>query len=298
MAALARAGAALTLVGLIFAGASGAATSDPRVTVFGDSAATAVAYDPEAKRILGRGVDLRLEVAACRRLGDLSCPYDGERPPNVIDRATTLGSELGRVVVVLVGYNDYESRYALNIEKALAVFRAAGVERVLWATLRAERQSYVTMNEAIREAATRSPALTVLDWNELSRGRPDWIQADGIHLTALGAQAMATMVSDSLVALGVAPRPTPAARALAIRRSALPQGRLGRAFSTRLRAAGGTQPYRWLRAGGVLPRGLRLTTLGRLTGVPTRAGTFRLRVRVVDRTGASRVGTVVLRIAA
>lgn len=60
--------------------------------MFGDSAATAIAYDPVAKKILGRGVDLRLEVAACRRLGDLSCPYDGERPPNVIDRATTLGS--------------------------------------------------------------------------------------------------------------------------------------------------------------------------------------------------------------
>ena len=39
-----------------------------RVTVFGDSAATAMAYDPEARRTLGRGIDLRLEVAACRRL--------------------------------------------------------------------------------------------------------------------------------------------------------------------------------------------------------------------------------------
>jgi hypothetical protein len=290
-------GLALTLCLLVHAAAAGAATGE-RVTVFGDSAATAIAYDPEAKKILGRGLDLRLEVAACRRLGDLSCPYDGERPANVIERATALGSELGRVVVVLVGYNDYETRYALNIEKALAAFRAAGVERVLWATLRAERQSYLTMNEAILDAAARSPTMTVLDWNELSRGRPDWIQGDGIHLTALGAQAMATMVSDALVRLGVAPRPAAAVRSLAIRRTALPPGRLGRSFSTRLRAAGGTGPYRWLRAGGVLPSGLRLTTLGRLTGVPTRAGAFRLRVRVVDRTGASHTSTIVVRIAA
>lgn len=291
------AGLALVLCLLVDPAAAGAATN-PRVTVFGDSAATAIAYDPEAKRILGRGVDLRLEVAACRRLGDLSCPYDGERPPNVIERATTLGSELGRVVVVMVGYNDYESRYALNIEKALTAFRDAGVERVLWATLRAERQSYLTMNEAILEAAARSPAMTVLDWNALSRGRPDWIQADGIHLTALGAQALATMVSDALVRLGVAAKPSPAARSLAIRSTAIPRGRLGRSFSTRLRAAGGTAPYRWLRAGGVLPGGLRLSTLGRLTGIPTRAGAFRLRVRVVDRTGSSRTSTIVVRVTA
>jgi len=291
------AGLALAICLLVHPAAAGAATNQ-RVTVFGDSAATAIAYDPEAKRILGRGVDLRLEVAACRRLGDLSCPYDGERPPNVIERATILGSELGRVVVVMVGYNDYESRYALNIEKALTAFRDAGVERVLWTTLRAERQSYLTMNEAILEAAARSPAMTVLDWNALSRGRPDWIQADGIHLTALGAQALATMASDALVRLGVAEKVSPAARSLAIRSTAIPRGRLGRSFSTRLRAAGGTAPYRWLRAGGVLPGGLRLSTLGRLTGTPTRAGAFRVRVRVVDRTGASRTSTIVVRVTA
>ena len=91
--------------------------------MFGDSAATAMAYDPKARAILGTGVDLKLEVAACRRLGDLSCPYDGVRPPNVIERASALGRELGRVVVVAVGYNDYENNYAENIEETLRVPR-------------------------------------------------------------------------------------------------------------------------------------------------------------------------------
>ena len=217
------------------AAGSTAGTAPPRVTIFGDSAATSIAYDPDAKRIAGRGIDLRLEVAACRRLGDLSCPYDGERPPNVVERATTLGKELGRVVVVLVGYNDYEDRYALNIQKALAVFREAGVERVLWATLRAERQSYLTMNQAILEAAARSPAMTVLDWNELSRGRPDWVQEDGIHLTALGAQAMARMVSDELTRLGVAPR---VASTVSIAAPALPVAHVDRTFAARLACRG------------------------------------------------------------
>ena len=288
-------GLVLALLALGAGGVAAAPGTAQRVTVFGDSAATAVAYDPEAKRILGRGIDLRLEVAACRRLGDLSCPYDGERPPNVIERATTLGSELGRVVVVMVGYNDYESRYALNIEKALAAFRAAGVERVLWATLRAERQGYLTMNEAILEAAARSPAMTVLDWNELSRGRPDWIQGDGIHLTALGAQAMARMVSDALTGLGIAPR---VVSQISVATPALPRARVNRPFAARLRATGGSVPYRWSLVGGSLPRGVRLSTGGRVSGVPTRAGMFRLVVRVVDRAGAAGVRTLALRIGA
>ena len=52
----------------------------------------------------------------------------------MIDRATDLGRELGSVVVVIVGYNDYEASYGQNIEDALAAFRKAGVERVLWST--------------------------------------------------------------------------------------------------------------------------------------------------------------------
>ena len=46
---------------------------------------------------------------------------------NVIDRAKALGTELGPVVVVVVGYNDYEANFAENIDDAMAVFRNAGV---------------------------------------------------------------------------------------------------------------------------------------------------------------------------
>ena len=63
--------ATLALVSLVLvAGAAGHAATDVRVTIFGDSAATAMAYDPAAKRTLSRGIDLKLELAACRRLGD------------------------------------------------------------------------------------------------------------------------------------------------------------------------------------------------------------------------------------
>jgi hypothetical protein len=287
--------AVLALAGV----ADGRTSAAQRVTVFGDSAATAMAYDPDARRILGRGVDLDLELAACRRVGDTSCPYDGVRPPNVIDRATELGTNLGPVVVVIVGYNDFEANYADNIEQALTVFRKSGVEHVLWATLRAERQSYVDMNGMIAAAAQKHPEVTVLDWNALGRARADWFQPDGIHLTPSGAQAMATMVNDALVQLGVAPRPVVAAtrKLLTISSHALPLGRRGRPYATRLKATGGTGPYRWAQRGGTIAPGLRLATSGRLSGTPTRGGTFTLRARVVDRAGAARTRVFHLRIA-
>jgi len=297
--AVALAAVVLAALGLVVGAQGGSAAPPVRVTVFGDSAATAMAYDPDAKRTLGRGIDLRLEVAACRRLGDTSCPYDGVRPPNVIDRATALGSEMGPVVVVNVGYNDFEANYADNIEQALAVFRKAGVEHVVWLTLRAERQSYLSMNAMITAAAQKHPEMTVVDWNAQARNNPAWLQPDGIHLTPLGAEGMAALVNDALVQLGVAPKPLapPARKLLAITSRSLPLGHLGRVYAARLQAVGGTAPYRWLRSGGSIAPGVRLTTSGRLTGVPKRTGSYRLRAKVVDRAGAVRVRQVLLRIA-
>lgn len=292
--------ASLALASLVLAGgALGRTDADIRVTVFGDSAATAMAYDPDAKRTLARGIDLQLEVAACRRLGDTSCPYDGVRPPNVIDRATELGPALGPVVVVVVGYNDYEANYAENIDDAMAVFRKAGVQHVLWATLRASRQSYANMNDMIVAAAKKYPEISVLDWDGLARQKPDWLQPDGIHLTPSGAEGMAAMIEDALVQLGVAPKappPPPARRLLAIASRTLPTAHAGRTYAVRLRAVGGKAPYRWARTAGSLAPGLRLATNGRLAGVPAKDGTFRLRVRVVDGAGTARARILSLRV--
>jgi putative Ig domain-containing protein len=293
--------AILALVSLVLvAGAPGGSAADVRVTIFGDSAATAMEYDPAAKRILSRGIDLELELAACRRLGDTSCPYDGVRPPNVIDRAKELGADLGPVVVVVVGYNDYEANYAENIDDAIAAFRKAGVQHVLWATLRAGRQSYVDMNDMILAAAKKYPEITVLDWDALSKDQPDWFQPDGIHLTPPGAEGMAAMIEDALVGLGVAPKavPPPSRRPLAIASRGLPTAHAGRGYAVTLKAVGGKAPYRWARTAGSLSPGLRLTATGTLAGVPAKTGTFRLRVRVVDGAGTARARILSLRVVA
>src|SRR5438128_282673 len=75
--------AASTVVGATSAlCASNAAT---RMTIFGDSAAEVLDYVADAKQYLGSGLDVNWQLKVCRRLVQVSCPYQGVRPPTVLD---------------------------------------------------------------------------------------------------------------------------------------------------------------------------------------------------------------------
>jgi lysophospholipase L1-like esterase len=277
---------------------SAAAETPPQVTVIGDSVSDAIVLDDTAKATLARGIDLVLELAPCRRVGQTSCPYNGATAPTVIELVESLGPELaGATVIVAVGYNDSEQAYAQNIEDALDGLRGAGVEHVLWVTLRAERHSYLAMNDMIREAADRHPELTVVDWNLYSRSHPDWFQEDGLHLNWAGARAMATLFHRALVDLGVVLEATRAAPALTVSISKLAVGKAGRPYAARLVARGGRAPYRWVRGAGVVPNGLHLFPTGRLTGMPTVPGRVSFIVRVTDAARSTAARRVVVQIA-
>lgn len=259
------------------------ASTPTRVTLIGDSIAAAIELESDARDILTRGIDLDLEVAACRRTTGDSCPYQGKRPPTLVELAPSL--RLGSTVVVATGYNDYEDTFASTIETALAALRGAGVENVLWVTLRAERQSYVHMNELIRDAAKRHPELTIVDWNLYSRSHPDWFQDDGLHLGRDGAIGLAKLVHRRLDDLGLVAAPPP--RALAIATTRLPVGKVGRRYSTRLLTNGGSAPIRWASARGAIPAGLALKSSGVLVGTPRAAGKRSLLLRATDALGRS-----------
>ncbi|MBL8209525.1 MAG: putative Ig domain-containing protein [Bryobacterales bacterium] len=62
----------------------------------------------------------------------------------------------------------------------------------------------------------------------------------------------------------------------------LPSGDLGVAYSTKLTAAGGVEPYTFS-SGALLPPGLRLGTDGTLAGTPSAAGYLGLLITVADR---------------
>src|SRR5580693_7830136 len=83
--------------------------------------------------------------------------------------------------------------------------------------------------------------------------------------------------------------------ALVFLTTALPNGRIGSAYSTTLTASGGTSPYTWTLISGTLPTGLSLNaSSGAITGTPTQAVTNTLTFEVSDSSNPIRTQTASL----
>lgn len=67
----------------------------------------------------------------------------------------------------------------------------------------------------------------------------------------------------------------------------LPGGVIGDAYSQPLVGSGGSSPYQWSLAAGVLPPGLSLASNGVLSGTPSTVGTFTFTVQVDDSAASS-----------
>jgi hypothetical protein len=189
--------------------AHGAAGALERVTVFGDSQLTAVAETPEARTMLGKGIDLDLRAAVCRRLVQESCPYQGSRPATVLEEVRKQEPALGTTAVVLVGYNDFEDAWAGDVTAVMRALTTRGVTRVLWLTLTERRADWIRMNDTLRAVARAWPQLEVLDWAPATDA--SWFRGDDIHLTAVGAIGLARYIHSALVVRGVAATTEPAA---------------------------------------------------------------------------------------
>jgi hypothetical protein len=267
------------------------ARATQHVTLVGDSVADAIAENSTAVAILEQGIDLDLQVAPCRRVDGDGCPYQGVRPPSVVQLVQSLGAKIGPYVVVSVGYNDFEDQYAGNVENALQALDAAGVKHVWWLTLRAAHHPYLNMNDDLQSAAKRHPELTVVDWNVYSRSHPSWFQSDGLHLLRSGAEAMSTLIHKTLVSARVAlppPRVTTAT---------LPQARVGKPYAARLRASAGVAPYRWMLLERA-PAGIHLEANGTVRGTPrAKRGRYTFNVQVRDAAGSMTTRRLTLRVA-
>jgi hypothetical protein len=189
---------AALLLALAAASPAAAAKKKPRVTLIGDSITASFAYVPAATRLLGAGLDLRVDAKVCRRLVDPSCSYRGSTPLTALELVRSRGSALGRVVIVHVGYNEGSAGYAADLDATMKALRRAGVVSVIWVTLREQRSDYASTNGVIRAAPRRWKELRVVDWNAASRGRP-WFGSDGLHLNSAGATGLARLLRPQVV---------------------------------------------------------------------------------------------------
>jgi hypothetical protein len=197
--------AAVTLCTLGIVATSVAASSSKaapafRVTMYGDSAADVLEYVPEARQYLTQGLDLDLELKVCRRLVQLSCPYQGVRPPTVLDLVQAAGKgALGSVVVIDVGYNDYVASYRDDMEQVVHALMDKGVQHIVWTTLHESRDDYRVINQMIRAEAAKWPQVVIADWNQASQGQ-DWFSSDGVHMNAGGALGLAVLLRRAILA--------------------------------------------------------------------------------------------------
>lgn len=252
--------------------------AQPRVLLIGDSVATAMYWQDDAVAVVQKNLAVTWNVAVCRRLAGTSCDSDGVTPPTLLDVVDPQPS-LPPIVVLVMGYNDYRATFAANVDATMKALLARGVRHVLWLTLTASRAPYPALDTILAAKAAEWPQLELVDWNAYSYNKPQWFQNDFVHLDYKGGMAMAHLVHRSVVAL-VDP--------LTIVERSLPAPKEHRRFAARMRAVGGTPPYRWRVAAGRPPHGVHLLANGRIFGDPPRTG-LGFSVEVTDSDGATAV---------
>lgn len=192
--------AAVVAAAAVASAASGAGAARPRVTVFGDSVAAALAYDKRARTLLAKGFDLQLDAKVCRRLAETGCPYKGDRPPSVLSLVEKPAKPLGSIVVIDVGYNDVPDDYGADLDRVMQALTRQGVSTVIWVTMQENRALYRTTNAAIAAAAKRWPQITVADWHGASTAKASWFVDDGLHLSSQGALGLARFLRPLVLA--------------------------------------------------------------------------------------------------
>lgn len=232
------------------------ASPEPGVLIIGDSVATGMSWHDDAIAAMQKNLAVYWQVAICRTVTGVSCPFDGQRPPTLLDLVAALG-RVPPIVVVELGYNDDASTFALGVDEAMRALVAAGAKHVLWLTLHAVREPYPELNAALRQATTKWHRLELVDWDAAAQGHPEWFQTDGIHLLDAGGLAMAHLVHAAVMGIVDPLRVVTPLRL-----------RDGRAYELRLRAAGGTPPYRWAVLRGRPPHGFHLHADGEVLARP------------------------------
>ena len=154
------------------------------------------------------GIRSSLDAAGCRRLITTGCRL-GAHPPahSALSVVTAHAGEPIRALVVAAGYNDMSTGsvgVAAAVDRITATARDQAIEHVVWLTYReagddAHLSQYRGHNDVLRAKSAADPTLHLADWAAVSRALPsDWFSADGLHLGADSARALAELIADTL----------------------------------------------------------------------------------------------------
>jgi lysophospholipase L1-like esterase len=121
-----------------------------------------------------------------------------------VERLRTRSAILAPYVVVSLGTNDPSGGTEAFRDDVAEVLRIAGPTRcVVWVAISRDGDSYEPFNAVLREAASTSANLRVVDWPSLVRGHPEYLAADGVHATEDGYRARARAIVAAMRSCGV-----------------------------------------------------------------------------------------------
>lgn len=172
---------------------------DRLVVLFGDSLSFLAA--PQTEALFRADPDLRLSASY----------YGGTEldTPAWVEGYPQVGP--GSVALVMLGINDLFTSTApaaiVDATAAIDALRAAGAGRVVLVTVSSTGWTpglgpewppkVAAYNDWLRKAAADDPILEVADWDAVSRGHRDWLEADQVHINAAGQVAYARLTHDA-----------------------------------------------------------------------------------------------------
>jgi hypothetical protein len=253
----------------------------PRVTMISDSTGAILFWSPTERERLAQGLDFQLQAMACRKLVSPGCYAYDQIAPSVLDTVESLGRDLGSIVIVDIGYNDEAEGYGAGLDSVMHALASAGVEHVIWLTLKESQETWAQINLQIHAAATRWPNLVVADWAAVAANEPSWF-ADSAHMNDVGAVGFVSFLRPIVIeACGAACLPPPPTATM------LPPDIRAREVTLRWRgdAAASTYDLAVIKVGGAwrtVASRLRATSY-RVRGIP--GARMLARVRALDQSG-------------
>ena len=194
-----------------------------RATIISDSAMAGVRWNGALGGFRGFAADARLE--SCRRLVDSSCRgREGYRPTTALTEITRLSTPgPDDVLVIAVGYNDIDTRFAVQARQVLDAAVGHGFSTIAWVTYREDVSyrlpsdtrraisNYRSMNAELRAivATGAFPQLQLWDLDEYSRATPGWFTSDGVHELRRGSWGVADWISRKMAFVSGLPCPMP-----------------------------------------------------------------------------------------